>query len=109
MLRTIILLVLCTGAAISSEVQKEIQRRGKIFLVTTTTSTSILSSVTFCWVSSETLVGQCRRKRRAREQFGVTKTEEEIQPAPSIRREADPLGMIHGNIRLGLGRNWLNP
>merc|ERR1712025_773628 len=82
----LIILVVCGAALVSAEPEgvKATERTGKVFFVSSTTSTSILSTVNFCYVSSATMIGACKRKRRD----SIMPTDAEISPASS-RLEAE--------------------
>merc|ERR1711971_1205719 len=81
----LIILVVCAAALVSAEPEgvKATERTGKVFFVSSTTSTSILSTVNFCYVSSATMIGACRKKRDS-----IIPTDAEISPASS-RLEAE--------------------
>merc|ERR1711936_325513 len=66
------LLFILTGTVASSDVSEEHHvkptRVGRIFLVSTTSSTSVLTTSTICWVSTNAAISaQCTRRKRRRD------------------------------------------
>merc|ERR1712154_569432 len=93
------LLIILSSLALSSTAwaeEVESSRNPKIFLVSTTTSTSTYSAMSVCWIQFSTVNGiiTCSKKRRSinfLEDMGVRPAEGPIAPHPALKNDEDDI------------------
>jgi len=104
------LLFILTGTVASSDVSEEHHvkptRVGRIFLVSTTSSTSVLTTSTICWVSTNAAISaQCTRRKRRRDIMDDAEMEVEgkqlIAPSRMDREGSDDR---QAELESGLGK-----
>merc|ERR1711997_963785 len=97
------------GVAADDEDNTEGERRPRLFYVTTQSTTSTLTTASFCWATSAATTGTCARRKRSGNFFPTLSTSEEIAPsrsgsddiAGSLRAELEtPEGVREGKFVL---------
>ena len=89
-------------------------RKGKLYLVSTTTSTSTLSTTSICWIQFSTVNGiiTCAKKKRSiafLEEIAPQPAAGDIQPHPALKNaeehEENPFAVIHEEADVTASKN----
>merc|ERR1719500_19120 len=105
---SVLLLSLLSAEALELGVQDKSGRKGKLFFISTSSTTSTLSTTTICFRSSDTAMVVCPTKKRRAIQHDPFDAEEDINIEPTMAKldettslENDHQSEVESGVRAG--------